>query len=59
MWDVFAEEMLEVVEESRTGGFVLRDFNNTFIALIAKKEEVKTFGDYRPISLCKTIYKII
>lgn len=41
------------------GGFVLKDFNNTLIALILKKDEVRSFNDFRPISLGNTIYKII
>lgn len=53
-----ANDIWEVVEESRRGGFVLKDFNNTFIALVPKKEVV-SFSDFRPISLCNTIYKVI
>lgn len=41
------------------GGIVLKDFNNTFIALIPKKVEFNSFDDFCPISLCNTIYKII
>ncbi|XP_057854761.2 uncharacterized protein LOC131064586 [Cryptomeria japonica] len=58
-WDILAKDILGVVEESRAGGFVLRDFNNTFIALIPKKAEITSFDDFYPISLCNTIYKII
>ena len=48
-----------VVEESRQGGFILKDFNNTFIALVPKKDNLETFEDFKPISLCNTMYKII
>ncbi|XP_059073785.1 uncharacterized protein LOC131874424 [Cryptomeria japonica] len=58
-WDILARDIWEFVEESRKGGFVLQDFNNTFIALIPKKENISTFNDCRPISLCNTIYKVI
>lgn len=54
-----ANNILEVVEESHMGGFVLKYFNNTLIPLKSKKEEVQSFSDFRPISLCNTIYKII
>lgn len=45
--------------ESRTCGFILKDFNNTFIALILKKKNISTLYDFKPISLCNAIYKVI
>ncbi|KAK5817747.1 hypothetical protein PVK06_022675 [Gossypium arboreum] len=38
---------------------MLRELNKTFIVLIPKKEKNATAGDFRPISLSATIYKII
>eukprot|EP00253_Pinus_taeda_P022843 PITA_22843 len=52
-------EITEVVEESRQKGVIYRPFNSTFIALIQKKDDPKSFEDFRPISLCNCIYKII
>ena len=34
-------------------------FNSTFIALIPKIDLPKSYEDFRPISLCNYIYKII
>lgn len=33
--------------------------NRTHIALIPKIQGLETLGNYRPISLCNTVYKII
>lgn len=52
-------ELTEVVEESRRKGEIYAPFNSTFIALIPKKEDPESFEDFRPISLCNCIYKII
>lgn len=47
-----------MIEESRVSRKVLSVLNVTFIALIPKKNNTKTFDDYRPISLCNFVYKI-
>eukprot|EP00253_Pinus_taeda_P030972 PITA_30972 len=52
-------EITEVVEESRLKGVIYRPFNSTFISLIPKKDDPESFEDFRPISLCNCIYKII
>ncbi|GLJ31766.1 hypothetical protein SUGI_0639000 [Cryptomeria japonica] len=36
-WDFIGGELLGVVEESRSRGFVLKEFNCTLVALIPKK----------------------
>ena len=58
-FDLIGSEIPEVVEESRQKGEVYKPFNSTFIALIPKKDAPETFEDFRPISLCNFIYKII
>eukprot|EP00253_Pinus_taeda_P004333 PITA_04333 len=58
-FDLIGSDITEVVEESRLKGEIYRPFNSTFIALIPKKDEPETFEDFKPISLCNCIYKII
>eukprot|EP00253_Pinus_taeda_P035654 PITA_35654 len=58
-FDLIGSDITEVVEELRRKGEIYRPFNSTFIALIPKKDEPETFEDFRPISICNCIYKII
>eukprot|EP00253_Pinus_taeda_P030772 PITA_30772 len=58
-FDLIGFEITDVVEESRLKGEIYRPFNSNFIALIPKKDEPENFEDFRPISLCNCIYKII
>eukprot|EP00253_Pinus_taeda_P027771 PITA_27771 len=58
-FDLIGDELSEVVEESRRKGEMYPPFNATFIALIPKKEDPDSFEDFRPISLCNCVYKII
>ena len=40
-------------------GYVSRVLNATFIALISKCEKLVSFLDFRPISVCNLVYKMI
>eukprot|EP00253_Pinus_taeda_P008941 PITA_08941 len=58
-FELIGDELTEVVNESRRKGEMYSPFNATFIALIPKKEDPDSFEDFRPISLCNCVYKII
>jgi hypothetical protein len=57
--DLLEPNLLRVIEEVRTNGKVLDAFNSTFLALIPKKEKPNSFDEFRPISLCNCVYKIL
>jgi hypothetical protein len=58
-FDLVGEDILQMVEHSRLNGKVIGSINSTFLALIPKENNPVSFNDYRPISLCNLIYKII
>ena len=57
--DLLGNDLVDLVESSRLEGRVLPSLNSTFLALIPKKEKPLTFADFRPISLCNLVYKMI
>ena len=57
-YDLIKDDILKVVRESQREGKVLGSMNATFITLIPKKQNGKTFEDFRPISCCNMAYKI-
>eukprot|EP00253_Pinus_taeda_P015128 PITA_15128 len=54
-----AQDIWEIVEDSRRSKTILKSLNSTFIALVPKVEEANTPEKFRPIALCNVIYKII
>jgi len=58
-FDLVANDLLEVVEDSRLSSVVNGSINSTFLAHIPKVSGPATFGDFRPIALCNLCYKII
>ena len=58
-WDLVKEDMLAIIEESKTKRGVLEAFNATFLTLIPKEVGADTPDKFRLIALCNVIYKII
>jgi hypothetical protein len=59
LYDIIGKDILKVVEESRINGHIHGPLNSTFISLIPKKDDLQTLEDFRPISLCNNIYKVV
>ncbi|GMP75173.1 hypothetical protein CsSME_00032357 [Camellia sinensis var. sinensis] len=53
------EEIVQMMNEFHSNGKLAKGVNSSFITLIPKKENPVGFGDYRPISLVSSMYKII
>lgn len=58
-WDFMGEDIAEVVEDFRKNRRFVKSINRMMIVLISKKPTCTTMSDYRPISLCNVLYKII
>ncbi|CAH8280760.1 unnamed protein product, partial [Arabidopsis lyrata] len=58
-WSIVGSDIVAAVQEFFRNGRLLKDFNTTKIALIPKFPEACKLGDYRPISCCNLVYKII
>lgn len=58
-YDLLEKDLLDVVEKWRLSGKIPGALNTTFIARTPKKQKCDTFDNYRPISLCNLIYRII
>lgn len=58
-YELLSHDLLMVVEECRASGSLYNAINSTFVALIPKSDSPSSFDDYRPISLCNVLYKII
>lgn len=51
--------MTEVVLTALNSGSILESINSTFIAPIPKIKDPKKVSNFRPISLCNVVYKLI
>ncbi|KAK3200492.1 hypothetical protein Dsin_023907 [Dipteronia sinensis] len=53
------EDFMKFIEEFHRDGKIVKELNNTFIALIPKRAIPDSLSDYRPISLVGSMYKIL
>ncbi|XP_057820171.2 uncharacterized protein LOC131033064 [Cryptomeria japonica] len=58
-WAFIGEDIFKVAEYFRRIGKFVREMNNMVIVLIPKKQECSTMMDFRSISLCNSLYKIM
>ena len=58
-FDLVGPDLLQMIEDTRTKGMITRNLNSTFLILIPKENNAVSFNDYRPISLCNLVYKLV
>ena len=58
-WLIVGNSVVDVVKKVFTERVVPKYLNRTLITLIPKIQSLETLNNYRPISLCNIVYKII
>lgn len=58
-WREIGHELLEYIKDFMTHGKLPKSVNVTWVCLIPKVSNPECVGDYRPISMVGSIYKII
>ena len=58
-WPVIMKDIVKEVQEFFGARSILKEINSTFLILIPKVPGADTLDKFRPISLCKSFYKII
>lgn len=58
-WDVMKDEVVKGVLNFFEDGTLPEGINDTVIVVIPKGKDPQSLKDYRPISLCNVIYKVI
>lgn len=58
-WELVGLDVSKTILSSLNSGSLLKAVNHTYITLIPKTQAPQKVLDYRPISLCNVIYKIL
>ena len=58
-WHIVGDDIYHLVHSAFLIGHFDSEISNTFIALIPKVDPPNTYKDFRPISLCNIVFKII
>ncbi|KAK1283226.1 hypothetical protein QJS10_CPB21g01808 [Acorus calamus] len=58
-WNTVHQDLVEAIQSFFISRRILKQVSHSFIALIPKSLNADSIDQYRPISLCNTLYKII
>ena len=59
IWEIISEDVVKAVQDFFVGADLPILFTATFVSLIPKVALPSSFFDFRPISLCNVVYRII
>ncbi|KAK0580648.1 hypothetical protein LWI29_004632 [Acer saccharum] len=57
--DIVGEDVINAIQEFFRSGLLFKELNATIISLVPKVPNPSKMKDFRPISCCNTLYKII
>ena len=58
-WHIVGDDVITAVQEFFRTGLLLKELNATILTLVPKVPNPSKMTDFRPISCCNTLYKII
>ena len=58
-WELVGANVCKAVHYFFTTGRLLTEVNHTFVTLVPKSSNASHLNDFRPISCCNTLYKVI
>lgn len=58
-WNAVGGDLTAAVLEFFSSGRILRQWNSTAITLVRKKTNASRISEFRPISCCNTLYKVV
>jgi hypothetical protein len=58
-WEILKEDIIRAVQKNFSDGVMPPSINDTSIVLIPKGDNPEELKDFRSISLCNVIYKVI
>ncbi|KAM2227925.1 hypothetical protein ACFXTI_014684 [Malus domestica] len=58
-WPIIGDQIILAIQEFFNSTRLLRELNTTIITLVLKVPNPSSMGDFRPISCCNILYKII
>lgn len=58
-WDIVGDDVWSLVKNAFENGHFDNKISETYVVLISKIDHPKKLSQYRPISLCNVVYKLI